>query len=63
MSSDISSLVPNRGYDVRVGVNYRIGRKIGAGAFGDIYAGVNTTNDMPVAIKLVHSFLYDAFYV
>ena len=27
--------------DLRVGYNYRLGRKIGSGAFGDIYIGTD----------------------
>lgn len=29
--------------DFRVGYNYRLGRKIGSGAFGDIYLGTDIT--------------------
>ena len=38
--------------DLRVGNKYRIGRKIGAGSFGDIYQGTNIQTGEPVAIKL-----------
>ncbi|KNE69710.1 CK1/CK1/CK1-D protein kinase [Allomyces macrogynus ATCC 38327] len=35
-----------------IGNKYRIGRKIGAGSFGDIYLGTNIMNGEEVAIKL-----------
>jgi casein kinase 1 len=38
--------------DLRVGNKYRIGQKIGAGSFGDIYRGTNIQTGEPVAIKL-----------
>ena len=38
--------------DLRVGNKYRLGRKIGAGSFGDIYQGMNIQTGEPVAIKL-----------
>ena len=38
--------------DIRVGWRYRIGRKIGSGAFGDIYHGLNIQSNEEVAIKL-----------
>ncbi|KAL9540894.1 casein kinase I [Mucor bainieri] len=38
--------------DLRVGNKYRIGRKIGAGSFGDIYLGTNLITGEEVAIKL-----------
>ena len=38
--------------ELRVGKKYRLGRKIGAGSFGDIYHGFNMTNREEVAIKL-----------
>ena len=30
--------------DFRVGYNYRLGRKIGSGAFGDIYVGTDISS-------------------
>jgi len=36
----------------RVGGKYRLGRKIGNGAFGEIYLGTNTQTNEEVAIKL-----------
>jgi casein kinase 1 len=44
-----SQLLPS---DIRVGGKYRLGRKVGAGSFGDIYVGVNTQTNEEVAIKL-----------
>ncbi|KAI8580491.1 hypothetical protein K450DRAFT_237293 [Umbelopsis ramanniana AG] len=38
--------------EIRVGNKYKLGRKIGAGSFGEIYLGTNTTNGEDVAIKL-----------
>jgi casein kinase 1 len=38
--------------DLRVGNKYRIGQKIGAGLYGDIYRGTNIQTGEPVAIKL-----------
>ena len=31
---------------------WRLTRKVGQGAFGEIYSGVDVTNDEPVAVKL-----------
>lgn len=38
--------------DIRVGWRYRLGRKLGTGAFGDIFHGINIQNNEEVAIKL-----------
>lgn len=38
--------------ELRVGGKYRLGKKIGAGSFGDIFLGTNITNGEEVAIKL-----------
>lgn len=38
--------------DFRVGYNYRLGRKIGSGAFGEIYIGTDISSCEEVAIKL-----------
>jgi len=38
--------------ELRVGGKYRLGRKIGSGSFGDIYLGINVTNNEEVAVKL-----------
>ena len=39
--------------DLRVGKHYQLVKKIGSGAFGEIYEGRHTTTKEPVAIKLV----------
>jgi serine/threonine protein kinase len=36
----------------RIGPNFRLKRRIGAGSFGEIYCGENITTQEPVAIKL-----------
>jgi serine/threonine protein kinase len=46
------NVVPAWKTELRVGGKFRIGRKVGSGAFGDIYLGTNITNDQEVAIKL-----------
>jgi len=38
--------------ELRVGNKYRLGRKIGAGSFGDIFLGTNISTSEEVAIKL-----------
>jgi len=38
--------------DLRVGKNYQLVKKIGSGAFGEIYEGKHTTTNQTVAIKL-----------
>ena len=39
--------------ELRVGGKYRLSRKLGCGAFGDIYHGTNIKNNEEVSIKLV----------
>jgi serine/threonine protein kinase len=43
--------------ELRVGGKYRLSRKLGSGAFGDIYHGTNIRTNEEVAIKLVSVFL------
>jgi serine/threonine protein kinase len=38
--------------ELKVGKKFRLGNKIGAGSFGDIYHGTNVLNGEEVAIKL-----------
>ncbi|CDS11805.1 Putative CK1/CK1/CK1-D protein kinase [Lichtheimia ramosa] len=40
------------GRDIIVGGKYKIGRKIGAGSFGEIYLGTNITSGEDIGIKL-----------
>jgi len=42
-----------RSVEIRVGGRYRLGKKIGAGSFGEIYEGVDIFSGQEVAIKLV----------
>jgi serine/threonine protein kinase len=44
-----------RSVEIRVGGRYRLGKKIGAGSFGEIYEGVDIFGGQEVAIKLVIS--------
>ena len=39
--------------ELRVGGKFKLNKKIGSGAFGDIYYGINTRMMEEVAIKLV----------
>jgi serine/threonine protein kinase len=43
--------------ELRVGGKYRLSRKLGCGAFGDIYHGTNIRTNEEVAIKLVSKLL------
>jgi len=42
----------NKQMELRVGGKYRLSRKLGCGAFGDIYHGTNIRTNEEVAIKL-----------
>ena len=44
--------------ELRVGGKYRLSRKLGCGAFGDIYHGTNIRTNEEVAIKLVSRMPY-----
>jgi serine/threonine protein kinase len=44
--------------ELRVGGKYRLSRKLGCGAFGDIYHGTNIRTNEEVAIKLVSLFSF-----
>ena len=39
--------------ELRVGGKYKFTKKLGNGAFGDIYSGVNIKTNEEIAIKLV----------
>ena len=41
--------------ELRVGGNYKLGRKIGVGTFGDIFIGFDIAKEEEVAIKLERS--------
>lgn len=38
--------------EIRVGGKYRVDKKLGSGAFGDLYSGFNIKTNEDVAIKL-----------
>ena len=42
--------------ELRVGNKYKVTKRLGQGAFGDIYAGVNVKTNEEVAIKLVSAY-------
>ena len=42
----------NVNMDVKLGKQFRITRKLGEGAFGQIYHAINVKNNMEVAVKL-----------
>jgi casein kinase 1 len=48
--------------ELRVGGKYRLSRKLGCGAFGDIYHGTNIKTNEEVAIKLV-GFISSQFLI
>ena len=39
--------------ELRVGGKYKLTKKLGSGAFGDIYSGINIKTNEEVAVKLV----------
>jgi serine/threonine protein kinase len=52
MISKIIFIYNNIEMELRVGGKYRLSRKLGCGAFGDIYHGTNIRTNEEVAIKL-----------
>jgi serine/threonine protein kinase len=56
MDSNSSQYI-RRTVEIRVGGRYRLGKKIGAGAFGEIYEGTDIFGGGDVAIKLEHGSL------
>nr|GAT52554.1 predicted protein [Mycena chlorophos] len=46
------SAEPSGWLDLRVGGNYRLGRKLGSGSFGDIYYAIDIISGEEVAVKL-----------
>ena len=43
--------------ELKIGNKYKVLKRLGKGAFGDIYAGVNIKTNEEVAIKLVRYLL------
>ena len=48
--------------DLRVGGKYKLIKKCGSGAFGEIYQGTDIKTGEDVAIKLVSSFIILFFF-
>jgi serine/threonine protein kinase len=48
--------------DLRVGGKYKLIKKCGSGAFGEIYQGTDIKTGEDVAIKLVSSFIILIFF-
>ena len=48
--------------DLRVGGKYKLIKKCGSGAFGEIYQGNDIKTGEDVAIKLVSSFIILIFF-
>lgn len=48
--------------ELRVGGKYKLTKKLGNGAFGDIYSGVNIKTNEEVAIKLVREINEEGSY-
>lgn len=55
--SSTTTLASNSESVLKVGPNYRVGKKIGNGNFGEIRLGKNLYTNEHVAIKMVWSFL------
>ena len=51
----MSEVYSKRTVEIRVGGRYRLGKKIGTGAFGEIFEGTDIFNNSSVAIKLEHN--------
>ena len=51
----MSEVYCKRTVEIRVGGRYRLGKKIGTGAFGEIFEGTDIFDNSSVAIKLEHN--------
>ena len=51
----MSEAYSKRTVEIRVGGRYRLGKKIGTGAFGEIFEGTDIFDNSSVAIKLEHN--------
>ena len=51
----MSEVYSKRTVEIRVGGRYRLGKKIGTGAFGEIFEGTDIFDNSSVAIKLEHN--------
>ena len=51
----MSEVYSKRTVEIRVGGRYRLGKKIGTGAFGEIFEGTDIFDNSAVAIKLEHN--------
>ena len=51
----MSEVYNKRTVEIRVGGRYRLGKKIGTGAFGEIFEGTDIFDNSSVAIKLEHN--------
>jgi len=38
--------------DIKIGKTFKLTKKLGSGAFGEIFHGINLKNNLEVAIKL-----------
>ena len=52
---DWGEIYSKRTVEIRVGGRYRLGKKIGTGAFGEIFEGTDIFDNSSVAIKLEHN--------
>ena len=51
----MTEIYSKRTVEIRVGGRYRLGKKIGTGAFGEIFEGTDIFDNSSVAIKLEHN--------
>lgn len=48
--------------ELRVGGKYKITKRLGFGAFGDIFSGINCKTNEEIAVKLVSNDQYNSTY-